>query len=123
MIVHRHGAPEPGNSDAIRSWTGAGATVGRMIFADSDAGQHYTEGRWDGASHADDREMNAAGGIVNCEGRPYMFPTADWTAYLQSMARQSIAAGASALMPEEPLAHVNSGYEAASSANTGRRTR
>jgi hypothetical protein len=109
VIVHRHGgrfAPE------LQSWCDKGFTVGRMFFADSDAANAYWTGKWDGTPHPQDVERNQAGEVVKCAGvRPYMLPTDGWIRYLQEMADLSLAAGADAILPEEPLAHVFTGYE------------
>jgi hypothetical protein len=109
VIVHRHGgrfAPE------LQSWRDKGFTVGRMFFADSDAANAYWTGKWDGTPHPQDVERNQAGEVVKCAGvRPYMLPTDGWIRYLEEMADQSLQAGADAILPEEPLAHVFTGYE------------
>ena len=109
VIVHRHGgrfAPE------LQSWREKGFTVGRMFFADSDAANAYWTGKWDGTPHPQDVERNERGEVVKCAGvRPYMLPTEGWIRYLEEMADESLAAGADAILPEEPLAHVFTGYE------------
>lgn len=112
VIVHRHGEPTQALSEAIGSWKRKGYTVGRMFFSDSDATNAYWTGKWDGTPHPDDVEINAAGQKVLCAGiRPYMVPTEGWTRHLEEMTIQSIDAGADAVLPEEPLAHVDTGYE------------
>ncbi len=112
VIVHRHGADPASLANAISSWQQQGYTVGRMFFADSDATNEYWTGKWDGVPHPDDVERNAAGEVVKCAGvRPYMLPTEGWIRYLEEMAVESVEAGADAVLPEEPLAHVSTGYE------------
>jgi len=112
VIVHRHGASDDAVRDVIQSWKQHGYTVGRMFFADSDAENIYWKGRWDGAAHPDDVERDAEGKVVKCSGvRPYMLPTEGWIKYLEEMTVRSIDAGADAILPEEPLAHVYTGYE------------
>ncbi len=112
VIVHRHGAAAADVRQAIGSWKEQGYSVGRMFFADSDAGNHYWQGKWDGQEHPDEVERDAEGKVVRCAGtRPYMLPTEGWIRYLEDMTRQSIAAGADAILPEEPLAHAHTGYE------------
>ncbi|HOB74405.1 MAG TPA: hypothetical protein PKG54_07755 [Phycisphaerae bacterium] len=112
VIVHRHGEATKALTEAIGSWKRKGYTVGRMFFADSDAINVYWTGKWDGTPHPEDVEINAAGQKVLCAGiRPYMLPTEGWTRYLEEMTIQSIEAGADAILPEEPLAHVDTGYE------------
>jgi len=109
VIVHRHGgrfAPE------LDSWRQKGFTIGRMFFADSDAANAYWTGKWDGTPHPQEVERNQKGDVVKCAGvRPYMLPTDGWIRYLEEMADKSLAAGAGAILPEEPLAHVFTGYE------------
>jgi len=109
VIVHRHGGrfvPE------IESWRDNGFTVGRMFFADSDAANAYWTGKWDGTEHPEDVERDREGKVVKCAGvRPYMLPTDGWIRYLEEMTDASLAAGAAAILPEEPLAHVFTGYE------------
>jgi hypothetical protein len=112
VIVHRHGEATQSLAKAIGSWREKGYLVGRMFFSDSDAANAYWTGKWDGTPHPDDVERDAAGEVVKCAGiRPYMLPTEGWTKYLEEMTAQSIDAGADAILPEEPLAHIFTGYE------------
>ncbi len=109
VVVHRHAASFAGELD---SWRKQGFAVGRMFFADSDAGNVYWTGKWDGSQYPQDVERDQAGNVVKCAGvRPYMLPTDGWIRYLQQMTERSLAAGAEAILPEEPLAHVFTGYE------------
>ena len=111
VIVHRHGDNLETMTKAIKGWKDAIPCVGRMFFADSDAGNAYWTGKWDGTPHPDDREMNAASNIVMCAGvRPYMVPTKRWIKYLEEQTKIALKAGAVAILPEEPLAHAHSGY-------------
>ncbi len=83
-----------------------------MFFADSDAGNHYTQGRFDGREHFEDIELDKNGKRVLCTNvRPYMLPTKGWTEYLKTQVKYSIDGGAAAIYPEEPLAHNYTGYE------------
>ncbi len=109
VIVHRHGRSNSLNS-AIKSWQNKNFLVGRMFFADSDAGNIYTAGKWDGVPHPDDIELGAATNKVLCGSRPYMVTTKGWTKYLQEMTKRSLDAGTAAIIPEEPLAHAFAGY-------------
>jgi len=110
VIVHRHG-----NSrwkSALQSWQEKGFCTGRMFFADSDAGNIFWMGKWDGKKYPQDVERRADGSVVKCANvRPYMLPTEDWIRYLEEMSQQSLEAGVGAILPEEPLAHVHTGYE------------
>ncbi len=109
VIVHRHGGKF---APAMKSWRDNGFTVGRMFFADSDAANAYWTGKWDGTKHREDVERDREGKVVKCAGvRPYMLPTDGWIRYLEEMTDASLAAGAAAILPEEPLAHVFTGYE------------
>ena len=106
VVVH-------GNFGAMKGWQDAGYPVGRMFFADSDDLNDYCSGRWDGISHIGDAEHNAAGEVIMCAGvRPYMLPTDKWIEYLKGKVDVSVDAGAVVILPEEPLGHINSGYEA-----------
>lgn len=109
VIVHRHGsafAPE------LDSWRQKGFAIGRMFFADSDAANAYWTGKWDGTPYPQDVERDRQGEVVKCAGvRPYMLPTDGWIRYLEEMTDASLEAGANAILPEEPLAHVFTGYE------------
>ncbi len=112
VIVHLHGASDDRLQQAIDSWKKHGFLVGRMFFADSDATNEYWTGKWDGTPRPDEVERDARGEVMMCVGiRPYMLPTEGWTRYLQEMTVKSIQAGAEAVFPEEPLAHVFTGYE------------
>lgn len=114
VVVHRHGDALENLTRAIKSWQDKGFVAGRMFFADSDATNAYWKGKWDGVPHEDEVERDAAGNVVLCSGvRPYMLPTEGWTRHLEEMTRTSIEAGADAILPEEPLAHTFTGYEAA----------
>ena len=109
VVVHRHGADF---RPALQSWIDNGFLTGRMFFADSDAGNIYWKGKWDGTPRPGDVERDRKGEVVMCAGvRPYMLPTDGWIRYLEEMTDQSLAAGARAILPEEPLAHIFSGYE------------
>ena len=109
VVVHRHGGKF---AQAMQSWRDNGFTVGRMFFADSDAANAYWTGKWDGTEHRQDVERDREGNVVKCAGvRPYMLPTDGWIRYLEEMTDASLAAGAAAILPEEPLAHVFTGYE------------
>ncbi len=109
VIVHRHGGAF---APAVESWARKGFTTGRMFFADSDATNAYWTGKWDGTEHPGDVERDRAGKVVKCANvRPYMLPTDGWIRYLEEMTDKSLAAGATAILPEEPLAHVFTGYE------------
>ena len=109
VIVHRHGV---GFEKELKSWQEKDFTAGRMFFADSDAANAYWTGRWDGVKYDQDVERDQAGEVVKCANvRPYMLPTEGWIRYLEEMTEKSVAAGAVAILPEEPLAHVFTGYE------------
>jgi len=111
VIVHRHAAEA---RELIDSWQQAGFQVGRMFFADSDAGNRYWTGKWDGREHPGDVERDRDGRVVKCAGvRPYMLPTEGWIRFLEENTIRSLDAGAAAILPEEPLAHVYTGYESA----------
>jgi len=114
VVVHRHGEALESLRKSIGSWKAQGFVVGRMFFADSDATNAYWKGKWDGVPHEDEVERDAKGRVVLCAGiRPYMLPTEGWMRHLEEMTRFSIEAGADAILPEEPLAHTFTGYEAA----------
>lgn len=114
IIVHQHGADPATLANSIGSWKQHGYTVGRMFFADSDGTNQYWRGKWDGTPHPQEVERDEKGEVRMCAGiRPYMVPTEGWMRYLEEMAIRSIDAGADAVLPEEPLAHVDTGYEEA----------
>lgn len=112
VIIHQHGAPPDKLRQVIGSWKQRGYTVGRMFFADSDATNEYWTGKWDGTPRPQEVERDERGEVRKCAGiRPYMLPTEGWIRYLEQMAVESVDAGADAVLPEEPLAHVDTGYE------------
>ncbi|MBN2583591.1 MAG: hypothetical protein JXL80_11020 [Planctomycetes bacterium] len=114
VIVHRHGEEPARLAQIIGSWKQHGYTVGRMFFADSDAANEYWTGKWDGVPRPQEVERDEKGEVRMCAGvRPYMLPTEGWIRYLEEMAVESVNAGADAVLPEEPLAHVDTGYEEA----------
>ena len=111
VIIHRHGDNLETLTKSFKSWENFLPCIGRMFFADSDGANEYWTGRWDGTPHPDDREMDAASNIVLCSGvRPYMVPTDGWIKYVNSQGEMALKAGAVAILPEEPLAHVHTGY-------------
>ena len=112
VVIHRHGEKGDALRANMESWQKHGYLVGRMFFADSDASCEYWKGKWDGTPHDDDVEEDAAGRKILCAGfRPYMLPTEGWMKHLEEMAEDSVAGGADAVLPEEPLAHRDTGYE------------
>lgn len=114
VVVHMHGVGDGPLRSAIQSWKDKGYDVGRMFFADSDAANAYWKGKFDGREHPDEVERTADGQVVLCAGiRPYMLPTEGWTRYLETLTKQAIDLGAGAVLPEEPLAHIHTGYEGA----------
>ena len=117
VIVHRHGEhARRWLKGPIGSWKQQGFTVGRMFFADSDADQRVLDsGKWDGTPHPEDVERNAARRAGAVRGHPPVH-AADRGLDRATSRRwhdQSIEAGADAILPEEPLAHVDTGYEEA----------
>ena len=111
VIVHRHSVGLLDLNSHSSSWQARGGKVGRMFFADSDAGNIYWTGGWDGTNHTDDVEIDSSGNQITAGGtRPYMVPTSGWTSYLMEETEKALLAGASAIFPEEPLAHAYSGY-------------
>jgi len=111
VIIHRHGDNLETLTKSFESWKNFLPCIGRMFFADSDAANEYWTGKWDGTPHHDDREMDAASNIFMCSGvRPYMVPTDGWINYDNSQTEMALKAGAVAILPEEPLGHVHTGY-------------
>lgn len=109
VVMHQH-ANDP--TRLIDSWQDHGFAVGRMFFADSDAGNIYWTGNWDGKEYPGDVERRQDGQVVKCANvRPYMLPTEGWIRFLEENTIRSLDAGAIAILPEEPLAHVFTGYE------------
>ncbi len=76
--------------------------------------KEYIEGRWDGVSHADERQMTA-------DGRPrlhdpdiaYMVPTPLYGRFRAEKLRMAVDAGAEAIHLEEPEFWVKTGYSPA----------
>lgn len=111
VIVHQHGVEFQELNSSIASWKERNGTVGRMFFVDSDGANTYWTGKWDGVDHSDDIEQSKDGKRIICAGvRPYMVPTSGWTSYLEEQTEIALRAGATAIFPEEPLAHTYSGY-------------
>ncbi len=109
VVVHRHGAPDIGES--LSSWNREGYPSARMFFIGSDAGRKYTLGGDDGQDRLGEAETRRNGTVIECAGvRPYMIPTTGWTDYIREMTSFSIEQGAQGVFPEEPLAHTQSGY-------------
>lgn len=112
VVIHPHYTDGTGLGKQFTTWQRLGVPIGRMFFADSDEANRYWTGKFDGIDHTQDCEIDAAGNIIKCAGvRPYMNPTAGWIGYLKHRVDRSLDAGVDAILPEEPLAHLRSGYE------------
>jgi hypothetical protein len=112
VILHRHGADSADLASNLKTWLEKGYAAQRMFFADSDAGNIYTKGGFDGKEHMGDIEQDKEGNPILCGGdRPYMVPTQGWIDYLKTQVKYALDAGALAIYPEEPLAHKFTGYE------------
>jgi len=109
VIVHRHIHDSITLADAMKSWQDKYSCVGKMFFANSDGGNIYSAGKWDGIPHLDDIEVDAATNKLT-GGRPYIVPTKGWTTYLEEMTIHSLEVDATAILPEEPLGHTYTGY-------------
>ena len=109
LVVHRHINDPSTLVPSIKSWQDKYSCVGRMFFANSDGGNIYSSGKWDGTNHLDDIETDAATNKL-MGSRPYILPTKSWTSYLEEMTLTSLNAGVTVIMPEEPLAHAYTGY-------------
>ena len=76
-----------------------------------DGANEYWTGKWDSIAHPNDIELDMQGERVTCGGvRPYMVPTKGWTSYLEDQTKYALDAGATAILPEEPIAHTFAGY-------------
>ena len=109
VVVHRHINDPVTLIPSMKSWQDKYSCVGRMFFANSDGGNIYFSGKWDNISHIDDIETDAATNKL-MGSRPYIVPTKNWISYLEEMTLTSLYAGATVIMPEEPLAHAYTGY-------------
>lgn len=114
VLVHMHGHEFATVAHALKHWQEAGNTpVYRMWFIGSDAGQHFTGGRFDGVKHTDAIETGAGGDQYWQPGRPYMVPTPEWNEYMRQITRHAVDNGVAGIAPEEPLAHGGAGYSPA----------
>ena len=112
VVIHPHNDMHSHAMQMQDSWKRLSVPLGRMFFADSDDSNEYWTGLWDGKKHTDEVETLADGTLQLCAGvRPYMLATPGWTRYLESKVDISLNNGIDAVLPEEPLAHVFSGYE------------
>ena len=109
VVVHRHIHDASTFVPSMKSWQNKYSCVGRMFFSNSDGGNIYSAGKWDDVPHLDDIEVDAATNKLT-GGRPYIVPTKGWTSYLKEIAIHSLDAGATAILPEEPLGHTYTGY-------------
>ena len=107
VVVHPHNTFPHEPEKMQDSWAARGVPVGRMFFADSDDLNEY----WKNA--AGDNELKKDGTPMLCSGiRPYMVPTDGWINYLRERkVMPSLKNGIQAVLPEEPLGHVFTGYE------------
>jgi len=113
IAIHPHNIISANNDEIYESWKNKCKSIARMFFANSDDLNEYWKGGWDGKEHIDQTEIDKNGKTFFCSGiRPYMLPTDGWIKYLQDKKiLPSLQDGIDAILPEEPLAHIFSGYE------------
>lgn len=113
VLFHGHGGVSESRRAGLRDWQRFYDDVYLMWFIGSDAGRHYVEGRFDGVQRTDEIEAGPSGDLFQVDNRPYMIPTDTWNRYMQQLASDGIAAGATGIAPEEPLLHTQAGYSPA----------
>lgn len=113
VAIHPHNVLSENNNEIHESWKDKVKSNARMFFANSDDLNEYWKGLWDAKEHTDQTEIDRHGKTIFCSGiRPYMLPTDGWIKYLQdTKILPSLQNGIDAVLPEEPLAHIFSGYE------------
>ncbi len=95
----------------IDGWKRQGYVAHMMTGAAWGQYEAYIDGRFDGRNHADEGQADGKGDVIwHHPGVPYMVPTPAFTAYLVSLAKQAIDAGAEALHFEEPEFWARAGY-------------
>lgn len=112
VVVHRHIHDPKTLIPSIKSWQDNYSCVGKMFFANSDGGNIFWSGKWNGVNYENDIEVDSATNKLT-GSRPYIVPTKEWIAYLKEMTLTSLYAGVKVIMPEEPLAHAYTGYSPA----------
>jgi hypothetical protein len=101
-------------SSRIAIWVQRGYIPHAMTGAAWGEYEEYVNGEFDGRPHIDEGQVDSSGTmIMHHGGVPYMVPTPSYTAYLMSLARQAVDAGARALYYEEPEFWARAGYSEA----------
>ncbi len=102
---------------ARTTWVAQGNILGSMSVMSTDGYYFYANGGADGADHMDELARGYDGSIMtvyNEPNLPYINPSSpDWTEYQQEIFDEMIDDGVMAIMPQESLSFVKSGYEQA----------
>lgn len=99
-------------AERIAGWKAQGYRTELMTGAAWGGYADYIQGRFDGKRHEDEGQAGPDGKTIWHDPNvvPYMVPTPSYVAYLISLAKQAIDAGAEALHFEEPEFWSRAGY-------------
>jgi hypothetical protein len=104
----------PGMAERLKHWADAGYVPQLMTGVAWGNYQDYLDGKFDGRSHWDEAQVDAAGKPVKHNPTvPYMAPTVAFSKYLENGIQQAIDAGAVAIHLEEPEFWAFSGFSEA----------
>jgi hypothetical protein len=95
----------------VAGWRARGYRVHLMTGLAWGHYQDYLLGRWDGQVHWDDAQRLADGSPkLHGQDIPYMVPSAEYGAYLESLLKRAIETGVEAIFLEEPEFWSYTGY-------------
>ncbi|MGC9326793.1 MAG: hypothetical protein ACP5I1_04090, partial [Candidatus Hinthialibacter sp.] len=97
--------------ERVRGWRDRGYIIHLMTGVAWGGYGDYLEGRFDGANHMDEGQVQRNGEmIMHGPGVPYMVPTTDYVDYLKSLVKIAIDEGVEAIHLEEPEFWNRGGY-------------
>ncbi|MFC3804320.1 hypothetical protein [Cohnella sp. GCM10012308] len=98
--------------NAITNYGNAGYEKMAMISFTHDFDNRYVGGFYDGSTHYDIVQKDAAGNLKQHLGtHSYVTPTAGWNNYVRDQAVKAIGKGATTIILEEPEIFGDAGYE------------
>jgi len=104
----------PTMAEKLKRWGEAGYVLQVMTGVAWGGYQDYLDGKFDGRSHWDEAQVDAAGNpIMHGPKTPYMVPTVSFSRYLEEAIRPVIDAGAVAIHLEEPEFWARGGFSKA----------
>ncbi len=101
-------------SQRIKSYSDKGYQVEFITGIAWGGHEDYFNGKFDGSKHEDEGQVNQKGDVVgHGKNDPYVVPTESYIAFMKTVVKKAIDAGAKAIYLEEPEFWAKSGYSGA----------